>query len=341
MGASQVELLLSGVRDASGNPLDGGKVYTYEPGTTTDKTMWTAQDKSGAAANPIILDSAGRASVWAEGMYKLKIDDSADTTLYTYDNQAFFVDDGIPSWAGTSGGSSDAYTATPTPNWGAYVAGQTLGFVANHTNSGAATMNVSSLGAKNILKEDGSTTLAADDIAQGTLYTLKYDGTAFRITAGAQARPFILSRDATEVTLSNSTTLTTLVTVSIPANTIGADSGIRYRILGSSLNSSGGNVVYTFDILYGTAALFGSLNTFTLANDTGFPFAVNGVLVGRGTTSQQVFQGTWFNGATGSGVGGNATEDVTTTLDLKFRVQMDTADALASFTFEHIEIEAI
>lgn len=81
----------------------------------------------------------------------------------------------------TSGGSSNAYTLTPTTAIASYVAGQTFSFYANHTNTGAATLNVSALGTKDIVYSDGSTALAAGDVASGSLYQVSYDGTRFRL----------------------------------------------------------------------------------------------------------------------------------------------------------------
>lgn len=81
--------------DANGDPLNGGKLYTYEAGTTTNKT--TYQDDAGAAshANPIILDSSGRASaeVWGTtGAYKLKLSTSTDSEIWVRDDIVGFND---------------------------------------------------------------------------------------------------------------------------------------------------------------------------------------------------------------------------------------------------------
>jgi len=87
--ALQVESLWSGLIDTNGDPLAGGKVYTYEAGTTTNKTMWTDADKGTPAANPIILDSEGKAAIYADGNYKLRIDNSADVTQLTIDEVSY------------------------------------------------------------------------------------------------------------------------------------------------------------------------------------------------------------------------------------------------------------
>ena len=58
---------MAGIVDNSGQPLAGGKVYTYEPGTTTNKAAYTQQNKGATAANPIILDAYGRAEVYGTG----------------------------------------------------------------------------------------------------------------------------------------------------------------------------------------------------------------------------------------------------------------------------------
>lgn len=75
-----------------------------------------------------------------------------------------------------SGGSSNAYTLTPNRTIAAYAAGVDFLFIANHANTGAATINVSSLGAKDIRDRDGAA-LASGDIEIGTVLHIVYDAT--------------------------------------------------------------------------------------------------------------------------------------------------------------------
>lgn len=93
--AVQSEFLLAGVRDANGLPLAGGKVFHYAAGTLTDKTAWTQSDKSASAAQPFILDSAGRGQLFLDGLYKFVIKDASDVTVYTFDNVAYVIDGSI------------------------------------------------------------------------------------------------------------------------------------------------------------------------------------------------------------------------------------------------------
>jgi len=72
--------------DDQGEVLAGGKVYFYEPGTTTAKDTYTTSSLGTANANPVILDSAGRATIWLNGDYKVILKDSSDVTIYTEDN---------------------------------------------------------------------------------------------------------------------------------------------------------------------------------------------------------------------------------------------------------------
>lgn len=65
--------------DSSGNPLAGGKVYTYSAGTTTPKATYTTQAGNVANTNPVILDSTGRANIWlGSGSYKFVVTDAND-----------------------------------------------------------------------------------------------------------------------------------------------------------------------------------------------------------------------------------------------------------------------
>lgn len=73
--------------DANGNPLVGGKLYSYAAGTTTPQPTYTDYGGAVANANPVILDSRGEASVWLDAsLYKLKLTTSTDVEVWTVDN---------------------------------------------------------------------------------------------------------------------------------------------------------------------------------------------------------------------------------------------------------------
>jgi microcystin-dependent protein len=78
-----------------------------------------------------------------------------------------------------STGSSNAYVLTPDAALTAYVTGERYSFRANFTNTGTATLNISSLGAKTIKKmgSSGKANLASGDIQSGQSVTVEYDGT--------------------------------------------------------------------------------------------------------------------------------------------------------------------
>ena len=68
--------------DNNGDPLASGKVYSYEAGTSTPKSMYTTVAGTTATANPLILDSAGRGTVWlGTGAYDFDIKTSADVQV--------------------------------------------------------------------------------------------------------------------------------------------------------------------------------------------------------------------------------------------------------------------
>ena len=75
---------------------------------------------------------------------------------------------------------TDTITATVSPSLTAYAVGQTFKFIAAATNTSSVTINISSLGAKSILK-NGSTQLSAGELVSGSLYQIVYDGTQFQL----------------------------------------------------------------------------------------------------------------------------------------------------------------
>lgn len=82
--AKQVDFLQAGL-EQSGNALSGGKVYTYESGTTTAKECYLDRAKASPATNPVVLDTEGRATVFCDGIYKMVVKSSLDVTLITMD----------------------------------------------------------------------------------------------------------------------------------------------------------------------------------------------------------------------------------------------------------------
>ena len=73
--------------DSSGNPLSGGSLYTYAAGTLNALATYTTQSGSVANANPVVLDSSGRAPVWlGSASYRMVLKNSAGTTITDDDN---------------------------------------------------------------------------------------------------------------------------------------------------------------------------------------------------------------------------------------------------------------
>jgi hypothetical protein len=77
--------------DDNGNPLAGGKLFSYLAGTTTPEATYTTSAGNVAHTNPIILDAAGRVpsgEIWLTNgvLYKFVLNTSANVLIATYDN---------------------------------------------------------------------------------------------------------------------------------------------------------------------------------------------------------------------------------------------------------------
>ena len=75
----------------TGSVLTGGKLYTYEAGTTTPKVTYTTSAGNVPWANPVVLDAAGRVptggEIWLSfAPYKFVLKDANDVLIATYDN---------------------------------------------------------------------------------------------------------------------------------------------------------------------------------------------------------------------------------------------------------------
>ena len=157
----------------TGQPLAGGKLYTYQAGSSTP--LATYQDYNGitANANPIILGTDGRISgeIWfsAGYNYKLVLKDANDVLIATYDN-LYGIIGTIPAasptlptgvillWSGAIGSIPSGYVlcdgSNSTPDLrdrfiigagNSYSVGQTGGsadsIVVAHTHTGTSTVS--------------------------------------------------------------------------------------------------------------------------------------------------------------------------------------------------------
>jgi len=90
--------------DNNGNPLSGGKLWSYQAGTTTPQTTYTTNAGNVAHTNPIILDSAGRipsgGEIWLTvgQSYKFVLTTSADVVIATWDHIVGINDGGFSDY---------------------------------------------------------------------------------------------------------------------------------------------------------------------------------------------------------------------------------------------------
>jgi hypothetical protein len=173
----------------NGDPLAGGLVYVYTAGTTTPAISWTSNSGAVANTNPIVLDAAGRTpnEIWLNGgvTYKFIVRTSTGVLIGTYDNIPAIDDPTVFNNLITVTGTN-TLIGTSVPPYTAYVAGMTLSFIPVNTNSGAVTISVDGLGAKNIFV-GASTALSGGELVVGQITQIEYDGTRFQLNQSTLA----------------------------------------------------------------------------------------------------------------------------------------------------------
>ena len=88
--------------------------------------------------------------------------------------------DTSPNWYSADSGTANTYVVAPSPALTALTVGSIVTFEAAHANTGASTINVSSLGVK-ALDKQGATALISGDILLDAIYLAEYDGTEWQV----------------------------------------------------------------------------------------------------------------------------------------------------------------
>jgi hypothetical protein len=82
-------------------------------------------------------------------------------------------------------GTANTLTLLPSPAISAYTQGQKFRFIATLSNTGAVTVAISGLAAKNVHSRSGASLLAGD-ILESSLVEITYDGTQFVLSGGGR-----------------------------------------------------------------------------------------------------------------------------------------------------------
>lgn len=114
---------------------------------------------------------------------RLRVGDGSTVGATILPNRKDIQDSAFNSATTTNSGNT--YSATIT-GIASYAAFQCVKLKINATNTGAATLNINSLGAKNIYKNNGGTigAVASGDLLANYIYDMAYDGTQFLVLGG-------------------------------------------------------------------------------------------------------------------------------------------------------------
>lgn len=205
---------------------------------------------------------------------------------------------------------TDTLTGSLTPALTAYATGNLFSFVAANTNTGAATININSLGAKNITKS-GTTALVAGDIVSGQVYLIEYDGTRFQLINPTNVGVSLSTANTFTATQtfngSSSTFATTLLDANETVNVVSAapssttnfyiqSGGVQYYT-SNAANNWTLNISFSSGTSLNTALSTGQSVTFTLVTTQGSTAYYNSAVTIDGTSVTPK----WIGGAPTAG----------------------------------------
>lgn len=162
--------------DADGDPLNGGKLYSYIAGSSTPQATYTDKAAGTANTNPVVLDANGEANVWLSDAlnYKLVLTDADDVVLWTVDNVSN-INDGSIALAKLADGILANSTAGRLKMADGYLSA---------TSDGLAKMAAGYLSATS----DGLAKMAAGFLQASTDGLAKMADDYFSATSGARAK---------------------------------------------------------------------------------------------------------------------------------------------------------
>lgn len=296
---AQVPVALSPVArqqflDANAKPLAGGKVCTFNAGTTTPAASYVDTGGVILNTNPIVLDSGGFATIYlASQSYKITVYDASGNTLCPNSGVQQWSQDNVNAFQPVTGALSIIFAGVTSDPAG--VAGQV-----DYRSDIPCFRSFTSVWDCFVRLND-TQTLANKTITAPTI-------TGPTVTAGTFATPTInnaqiVNSPATYVNITNDTiagtslnnlTKLTAAAPSTVVNTSGVDTGGVIGICTSNCGSTGtatiqqsGNVNCVFDVANAVAGDYVQISSSTSGKckDAGATYPSTGQVIGRALAS--------------------------------------------------------
>ena len=187
--------------DTNGLPLTGGSVYFYIPNTTTPKATWTDAGQTTLNTNPVVLNAAGRATIYGSGSYRQIVKDAGGAIIW--DRVTADTSSSNTSWGGTCGGTANAQTVSAASFTSQD--GQVISCIAGVTNTGPLSLNPNGSGPISVLKDTaaGPVALVGGEVTAGNIVNVVYDSNlgSFHLVDGVEVQPFVSVASASTVNL--------------------------------------------------------------------------------------------------------------------------------------------
>jgi hypothetical protein len=301
--------------DANGNPLSGGKVFSYLAGTSTPTVTFTDQSGATPNANPVILDANGEANIWiGAGSYKFILTNSNDVQQWVVDSVMGTDDAPASEAASLAQAAQVAAEAAETAAGLSETAAAASALAASNSETAAGISESNASGseiaaAASALAASNSETAAgisesnasASEIAAGLSET---NAAASEIAAAASAATFPDHISATEAHGATGAVVGTTNTQTLTNKTIAAgDNTISGLLHGTQVDNP------TSGVHGVTGSVVGTTDTQTLTNKTiaAGDNTISGLL--HGTQVDNPTSG--VHGVTGNVVGTTDTQTLT------------------------------
>lgn len=164
--------------NGNGQPYASGTVtfYSNYPTCSILKNTWSNSGQTVLNTNPVVLDSAGRATIFGSGSYCQVLKDSSGNTIWTKET-GDAASTSTLGWGSTSGGTANAQTVTVSGF--ASTNGQTFYFVAGATNTSALTLSVNGGSPISVVKPTptGTALLTGNEVYTGSVVGVTYYST--------------------------------------------------------------------------------------------------------------------------------------------------------------------